>query len=73
MARLTMTLIKDMARQYVGEFKDSNFEIPEAWYVLDTDWTLQIQEDWADPTGVAVNLHAIINEQESLMGKLDLT
>ncbi len=73
MARLTMPLIKDMARQYVGEFKDSNFEIPEAWYVLDTDWTLQIQEDWADPTGVAVKLHAIINEQEILMGKLDLT
>ena len=73
MARLTMPLIKDMARQYVGEFKDSNFEIPEAWYVLDTDWTLQIQEDWADPSGIAVNLHAIINEQEILMGKLDLT
>ncbi len=73
MARLTMPLIKDMARQYVGEFKDSNFEKREAWYVLDPDWTLQIQEDWADPTGIAVNLHAIINEQEILMGKLDLT
>tara|TARA_R110000765_G_scaffold9519_1_gene29704 strand:+ start:459 stop:665 length:207 start_codon:yes stop_codon:yes gene_type:complete len=68
-----MPLIKDMARQYVGDFKDSHFEIPEAWYVLDPDWTLQIQEDWADPTGIAVNLHAIINEQEILMGKLDLT
>jgi hypothetical protein len=73
MPRLTMPRIKDMARQYVGEFKESNFETPEAWYVLDPDWTLQIQEDWADPTGVSVNLHAIINEQEILMGKLDLT
>jgi hypothetical protein len=73
MPRLTMPRIKDMARQYVGEFKESNFETPEAWYVLDPDWTLQIQEDWADPAGVAVTLHAIINEHEIPMGKLDLT